>query len=61
MAERPPSAVSALTAGGFCVLLVLTVVAVVLRWVPAYVLLVSAALAGGIVFNIWAARGSRDR
>jgi hypothetical protein len=61
MAERPPSAVSALTAGGFSVLLVLTVVAVVLRWVPAYVLLVSAALAGGIVFNIWAARGSRDR
>jgi hypothetical protein len=58
--DRPPSAVSALTAGGFFVLLVLTVVAVVLRWVPAYVLLLSAALAGGIVFDIWAARGSRE-
>jgi hypothetical protein len=57
---RPPSAVSALTAGAFTILCVVTVIAVVLRWVPAYVLLASAALAVGVVFNVWAARGSRD-
>ncbi|HEY7593350.1 MAG TPA: hypothetical protein VH969_09380 [Actinophytocola sp.] len=59
MPARPPSAISALTAGGFAVLLVLTVVSVVLGWAPAYVLIASAAFAVGIVFNLWAARGSR--
>jgi hypothetical protein len=59
MPGRPPSAVSALTAGGFAVLLVLTVVSVALGWTPPYLLLLSAALAAGIAFNIWAARGSR--
>jgi hypothetical protein len=58
--SRPPSAVSALTAGGFAILCVLTVVAVILRWTPPYVLIASAALAIGVAFNIWAARGSRD-
>lgn len=57
---RPPSAVSALTAGAFAILCVVTVIAVVPHWVPAYVLLASAALAIGVVFNIWAARGSSD-
>lgn len=57
---NPPSAVSAMTAGAFAILCVVTVVAVILRWVPAYVLLASAALAVGVVFNIWAARGSRE-
>jgi hypothetical protein len=52
--------VSALTAGGFAILCVLTVVAVILRWTPPYVLIASAALAIGVAFNIWAARGSRD-
>jgi len=51
--------VSALTAGAFTILCVVTVVAVIAHWVPAYVLLASAALAIGVVFNIWAARGSR--
>lgn len=58
--SRPPSAVSALTAGAFAILCVVTVIAVIAHWVPAYVLLASAALAIGVVFNIWAARGSRD-
>ncbi len=57
--SRPPSAVSALTAGAFTILCGVTVVAVIAHWVPAYVLLASAALAIGVVFNIWAARGSR--
>lgn len=52
---RPPSGVSALTAGAFAILCVVTVIA---GWVPAYVLLASGALAIGVVFNIWAARGS---
>jgi hypothetical protein len=52
--------VSALTAGAFAILCVVTVIAVIAHWVPAYVLLASAALAIGVVFNIWAARGSRD-
>jgi hypothetical protein len=59
MAGRPPSAVSALTAGGFGVLLVLTIVSVAVGWTPPYLLLLTAALAAGIVFNVWAARGSR--
>jgi hypothetical protein len=58
--SRPPSAISALTAGGFAILCVFTVVAVIVGWAPAYVLIASAALAGGVAFNIWAARGSED-
>jgi hypothetical protein len=61
VAARPPSAVSALTAGGLGVLLILTLVAVIRHWVPAYLLLLSAALAAMIVFNVWAARGSDPR
>ncbi|MFL6119566.1 hypothetical protein [Actinophytocola sp.] len=58
--RRPPSAVSALTAGAFAILCVVTLVAVIARWVPAYVLLASAALAIGVAFNLWAARGSDE-
>jgi hypothetical protein len=47
-----------LTAGAFAILCAVTVIAVIAGWVPAYVLLASAALAVGVVFNIWAARGS---
>jgi hypothetical protein len=53
--------VSALTAGAFAILCVVTLVAVIVHWVPAYVLLASAALAIGVAFNLWAARGSDDR
>ena len=58
--DRPPSAVSAMTAGAFAILCVVTVIAVIAGWVPAYVLLASAALAIGVAFNLWAARGSDE-
>lgn len=57
--DRPPSAISALTAGGFAILCVVTVIGVITHRAPTYVLIASAALAIGVAFNIWAARGSR--
>lgn len=56
---HPPSAVSALTSGAFAILCVVTVVAVLTGRAPASVLIASAALAVGAVFNAWFARGSR--
>ena len=60
MAERPPSGVSALTAGGATVLLIVNTVALIAGWLPPYFVILCVALAGLVAFNVWAARGSRS-
>jgi hypothetical protein len=59
MQERPPSAISLITAGVDAIVMIIGVVAVVLRWVPAYFLVWCGVLAVVVGFNLWAARGSR--
>ncbi len=62
MPDRPPSAVSAFTAVGLCLILAVGVVAIVQRDLPVVFLVIwCVALAAAIGFNVWAARGSRRR
>lgn len=59
MGNRPPSGISALTAGGAAILLIVNTVAVIAGWLPPYFVLLCVALAAMVAFNIWAARGSQ--
>jgi hypothetical protein len=59
MAERPPSGISALTAGAATILFIVNTLALIMGWLPAYFMILSVALAAMVAFNIWAARGSQ--
>jgi hypothetical protein len=60
MGNRPPSGVSALTAGAATIVLIVNTVAVIAGWLPPYFALLCVALAAMVAFNVWAARGSRQ-
>jgi hypothetical protein len=59
MQDRPPSGISALTAGGATILFIANTLALIMGWLPLYFVLLSVALAAMVAFNVWAARGSR--